>query len=173
VNLVTLDTNALIWGLKRECTPGQEDMLRRADLLLEELAHQESQLVLPTVSLAELMAPLGEPQRTTFSQKARERFLIVPFDARAAHFAPAIWQAREHSGKRTAGSRTCLKADALIIASGYAAGVRCFYSNDKRFRTLAESLEGVTAKDLPTHSQFLPGLTQREPRTPESPGPHD
>lgn len=157
MKFVTLDTNALIWGIKKECTPGQEDMLRRADLLLDHLSDEKVRLVLPAISFAELMAPLNEQERIEFARKVEEKFVIVPFDTRAAHFAPVLWQAhRSLAPSERIKSRRVLKADVLIIASAYAAGVRSFYSNDKGFRRLAKCLRGGIASDLPTHSEFLP-----------------
>jgi len=50
--------------------------------------------------------------------------------------------------------RQVLKADVQIVATAKVAGAGTFYSHDLKCRKLAVSA-GLTARDLPTHSQIL------------------
>lgn len=150
---VALDTQVLIWGMKDECTPGQEQMKERARILLLELDKDDAQVILPTVSLAELMAPMSDRQSSRFLAEAEERFVCVPFDSRSAYVAAKLWREHRKLPTKEQLKRTLLKADCHIIASAYTAGAREFFSHDANCRRLAKSL--MTAKDLPMFSEEM------------------
>ncbi len=149
---VLLDTQILIWGVLRQARESQHDVQRRALWLLHELAEQDAQIVLPTVVLAELMIPMNADQRARFCEAAHQQFIVVPLDTRAADTAAALWQAHRTLPEEDRTRRQVLKSDVLILASGYAAGVRTVYSHDRKFRRLAELLPDVRAHDLPRHA---------------------
>ena len=49
MSLVCFDSNFVVWGAKREATPGQEDKIDKAVLLLEQLEGQDKQIVVPSI----------------------------------------------------------------------------------------------------------------------------
>jgi predicted nucleic acid-binding protein len=148
-----LDTNALIWAIKDECTPGQEDMKRRAQLALRLIERDGMGVIIPTVALAELVTPMQDRVAGEFIAAAEERFVIAPLDTRAASIAAKLWRAHKKFREADRLKRTVLKADALIIASAYCAGASLFYSHDRACRKLAEVL--MQARDLPAHGEDL------------------
>jgi predicted nucleic acid-binding protein len=148
-----LDTNALIWAMKDECTPGQEDMKRRARLALREIERSKLGIVIPSIALAELVSPMSDRQAGDFIAAAEEQFLIAPFDARAASVAAKLWREHKKFPESEKLKRSILKADALIIASAHCAGAAVFYSHDRACRKLASTL--MDGRDLPDHAEEL------------------
>lgn len=150
---VAVETNVLIWGVKNQCTPGQESMKKRARQLLRVLEQEEASIIVPAISIAELMAPMSEAQRGRFLQVMEARFVCAPFNTRAASIAAKLWHEHKALPKKQQLTRTVLKADVFIIASAFAAGARVFYSHDAKCRALADKI--MIAHDLPTHPDTL------------------
>lgn len=50
MKLACLDTQVLIWAIKKEATAGQEEMIERASMLIDRLAKSEIKIVIPTIS---------------------------------------------------------------------------------------------------------------------------
>ncbi len=149
MELVLLDTQIVIWGVLRQAGEAQREFQRRARWLLHELENADTQIVLPTIVLSELMVPMSPEQRASFLETAREQFAVVPFDDRAADIAAGLWQKHRKLRKQDRTSRQVMKADVLILASAYAAGARVTYSHDRKCRRLAELLPDMVARDLP------------------------
>ena len=53
--VVCLDTMILIWGVKRESTPGQELKIKNAVAFLKDLEEQGAQIIIPAPVLAEVL----------------------------------------------------------------------------------------------------------------------
>jgi hypothetical protein len=46
VSLVCFDSNFVVWGVKRQATPGQEDNISKAVFLLDQLGGEDKQVVI-------------------------------------------------------------------------------------------------------------------------------
>jgi len=74
-------------------------------------------------------------------------------ECRTGHRGVDLGRAAEGQSGRGI-KRQVLKADVQIVATAKVAGAGTFYSHDLKCRKLAVSA-GLTARDLPTHSQIL------------------
>ena len=54
--MVVFDTNVLIWGIKRQSTAGQEQMIEKAVRLVEELDSKNTEIALPAMVIAEYLS---------------------------------------------------------------------------------------------------------------------
>jgi hypothetical protein len=158
---VAIDTMILIWGLKsthvkgaRPTTQDVRDLRRRSIILLDQLAASEETVFLPTVALAEFLLGVDPTDHGSVIADLQERFVVRPFDLPAMSWAARLWLMHRELPKAAQIGRVCLKADVMIVATAKAAGVSVFYSHESKVRKLAE-LAGMTAKDLPTHSENL------------------
>jgi hypothetical protein len=158
---VALDTMVLIWGGLRKVNPRSgshgahdADMERRSRILLRDLDEKKETVIVPVVTIAELLAPMDPNDHGAFIAAIQERFFCPPFDIRAASLAAKLWRYNRGLPSAEQISRTVLKADVLIIASVKVGGASVFYSHDANCRKLA-SHAGLVAKDLPTHSEDL------------------
>jgi predicted nucleic acid-binding protein len=78
-----------------------------------------------------------------------ERFLIEPFDARDAILAAELWnEGKSTREMKTRGSRVCLRADALIVATAKNHGATEFFTEDNDCFNMASKV--MVAKRLPT-----------------------
>ena len=108
-------------------------------------------VILPTIAISELLVPVPDAQRGQLAATLATRFVAAPFDIRAASIAAELWSKHKKlPSKDQYKKRDVLKADAMIVASAYAAGATEFYTCDKKCRKLAVLL-GMKSPDLPTH----------------------
>jgi len=137
--IVSLDSNTLIWGIRKK---GQPDKVRRATYLFAKLEEEEAQIIIPSVVLAEFVTPLETRQkREAVIAEMRKRFVIAPFDARDAAVAADLW----HYGKnkrqmKRANARVILRADTLIVATAYGYGAQIFYTDDDDCLNMAKKV---------------------------------
>ena len=60
---VCVDTNILIWYIKKECTKGQEDMLEKAEYLFDYFERSEILIVIPSLVVAELLGNVEDEEK--------------------------------------------------------------------------------------------------------------
>lgn len=148
---------AMIWGLKRlkgNPTPEAREMMRRAAILLADLAEAKEKIIVPAVVVTELLCGIPRDHHGEFVAELQRRFFCPPFDLRACALAAELWQQRPSSPQGPHSQRPLLKLDVMIVATAKVAGAGVFYSNDKQCRAFA-ALANLDARDLPTHSQNL------------------
>jgi predicted nucleic acid-binding protein len=141
--IVSLDSNTLVWGIRKKGLP---DKVRRARNLFAYLEEEEARIVIPSIVVTEFVTPLKTTkEREAVIAEMNKRFVIAPFDARAAAVAADLWhygkKAREkkHQMKQI-GARMCLRADTLIIATVHAQGVQVFYTDDDNCYDMARRI---------------------------------
>lgn len=143
----------LIWWVRKDCTPGQEDMLERTRWLMNRLEEEGTDIMLSSVSLAEFLRGSSPDQAENQFRIIRENFLVQPFDAMAAQqVASAFGQAisiGEYVERKTA-----MKADILIVGTALAHGADVIYSHDRGLRKLAGKA-GLQAEDIPAFGNSL------------------
>jgi predicted nucleic acid-binding protein len=78
---VCVDTNMLIWYIKKQCTQGQEDCLEKAEYLFDYLSSKGITTVIPSIVLAELLGTVDDDDlRETYFDFISANFEIVQFD---------------------------------------------------------------------------------------------
>lgn len=158
---VCLDTQILIWGIKKECKAGQEHMIERTGAFLQHLQETHATILVPTVVLGELLVPLAEEgRRRRFVAAIQAGFQVIPFDGQAAlHFAE-IWQAKKAAGvfaqarEQHGATRHEMKADSMIVATAVAHDATILYSEDEALRTFAAGF--IQVQDIPEINRQLP-----------------
>lgn len=149
--ICALDTQTLIYFLEPKAA--NQELCRRAKLLIDELDAQQAQVLVPTIVVAELLVPIDMNEHGKFLSALTRRFVMPAFDVRAASVAD-LWRRRltvvEPAKK---GDRAIIKADVMIIATAHAAGATTFYSNDTTCRKIASLV--MRAQGLPTHSEDM------------------
>ena len=160
-SIVVLDTQILIWGgLRRQITgvdltsENVPDKQKRAAGLLSDLTLAKARVMIPTVTIAELLCPVDIAQHGNFLAALTQRFLCPPFDLPATWVAAQLWRHNRDMPKADQVARLLVKADMQIIATAKIHGARFFFTDDKGCRKLAEHA-GLNAKPLPTHSLDL------------------
>ena len=78
--MVCLDTHVIIWGIKEEASPGQENMVQRAKSYIRHQVNQGVDLMIPAPVVAEAVVKLTTCIRTIIESS----FFIPAFDSPAA-----------------------------------------------------------------------------------------
>lgn len=146
--LVGVDTQTLVWALDeiKSDNPGKE---QRALWLMRYLTEVKAQVVISTVVIGELLVRVDSFKHPEFVASLERRFLVVPYNVRAASKAAADYARMEDlkdSGQPDA--RKCFKADLMIVAQAWESGATHFFSDDGRCRKMASRM-GIEARPLP------------------------
>ncbi|MDX1521753.1 MAG: PIN domain-containing protein [Anaerolineae bacterium] len=150
MKLVCFDTQVMIWGIKGEATPGQEDMISKSQYLIKKCDDEKIQVLIPSIVVAELLSGTKPEKHKDIFQVIQKRFIVQPFDARCSVQYAKIWQAKKRVSqelKEEGATRAEIKADCMIIATTVVNQAVCIYTHDRPLRRLAQGF--VDARDLP------------------------
>jgi predicted nucleic acid-binding protein len=152
--IVALDTNILIWGIKSKHSrrgnprqPNLVDLQRRSAILLDILDQNKDRIVIPTITVAELLIGVKPAAHVEFITELQERFFCPSFDIRACAVAADLWLRHKELPKSEQLQRAILSSDVKIIATAKVAGAEVIYSHEPKFRRLASTI--IRAEDLP------------------------
>ncbi len=104
---VTIDTNILIWGIRKVATAGQECMINKATDLITRLRDTDDTVVLTAVTVGEFLAGADDETAKNEFETIQATFQILPFDGKAARIAAKLWRDRikHHVAQKTGSSR--------------------------------------------------------------------
>ena len=156
--LICLDTQILIWGIRKHAELGQEGNSPRAENLIEILTRSKDNIIIPSIVCAEACAAVPDDRIQSFMREMQRQFPIIPFDANAAYHYRTIYQT--HKGNRqelTADGykRPSMFADMKIVATALACRASSIYSEDPHLPKIAngfievKSMPPVPPKQLP------------------------
>ncbi len=134
-----IDTHILLWGIKRQATPGQEDMVPRAEWLLKDLKARRIPIMVPSVVLSEYLFQTPLDDQDVEADVITSNFFVAPFDTPAAKIAAQIYSSKViHQIRDKMGiPRQVLHADVKIVATAIAHGAVRIYTLDDHYRDLA------------------------------------
>jgi len=140
---VIIDSHIFIWGIKGQATEGQEANINRAKDLIEYLASNKYQILIPVPQLVELISILPVSEQDKTRQFFDDNFMVCPFDelagikcAELLHLSltdPEIKQLQKEGEI----PKNRIKYDCMIVATGIVRGVSKIYSEDADFKRFA------------------------------------
>lgn len=143
-----IDSNIFIWGIKQQ---GNQNMIDRASHLFKLMDEQKSFLMIPTVVIAEVLAPEPLEKHAVIMDKIGKGTIIADFDMRAASVYGHLFLNRIEELKKVANQigvdNQKMKIDHLIIASAMAQGANCIYSHDEGLKAFGQKY--IDVRDLP------------------------
>lgn len=149
--IICIDSHAIIWGIKGQATPGQEEMNERAEWLFQWADQNEHEIVIPTVVISEVLAPENPGARAFFLETMSKSFIIATFDTRAALKYAEILHGRLKEvvalANETGTVRQKMKIDHLIIATALVNGASVIYSYDDGLKKFAAGY--IDVKEFP------------------------
>ncbi|CAZ98718.1 type II toxin-antitoxin system VapC family toxin [Zobellia galactanivorans] len=78
---VCLDTNILVWYIKRQATKGQEGFIPKVDYLFKHFEKKNITIVIPSIVLAELLGSVAdEDKRDEYFDYLNSNFEIAQYD---------------------------------------------------------------------------------------------
>jgi predicted nucleic acid-binding protein len=168
--LVTIDTHILIWAVKQEASPGQDEMIPRAQAFLDWIERNSHRLALTAEVIGEFLCGGTEEQRLEQLQQFQGKIPILDYNTNAAAIAARIRSSPEfiQQLKTDGKTRACVLADIAIVATAKAHGVERIYSHDAGMRKAATRCN-LSAMDLPTLEQLQQQApSPRERRSPRT-----
>lgn len=159
---VCVDTQTIVWGVRRLATPGQEDMIPRAVALFEKCERDGHLVIIPTIVLGELLAAVPLDNHPEFVRLIQRRFLVAPFDAAAALVYGRLWQAHKaevipHAKEEIVElTRAEIKADHMIAAVAVARRCDQLCTADKALVRFAQRHVPILhLSDVPVQASLL------------------
>ena len=92
--MVCLDTHVIIWGIKEEASPGQENMVQRAKSYIRHQVNQGVDLMIPAPVVAEALIRGEVDDLRTIRTIIESSFFIPAFDSPAAFLAAELERSR-------------------------------------------------------------------------------
>ena len=152
--ILCIDSQIFIWGIKKQCTDGQENMIERAEYFFKWADKEKHHILIPTVVIAEILAPEPVEKHAELMNIISENFIIGNFDILCAiryarllnqKFADLKLFAKDNGIRREK-----MKADFMIVATALACNAHQIYSNDAHIVKYGKGL--IQVNDVP----FLP-----------------
>ena len=148
--MLSVDTNIVIWGIKRQATSNRQHMIAKAIAFFEACQRDGTPIMLPAHALAEYLVDFDDAGRHASLAVMEKAFFIAPFDARAAVVASRLKQRKEAVAgvmRQFGVTRQTVTSDIAIIATSAAAGASRLISEDAQVLELAKGV--IVAERLP------------------------
>src|SRR5436190_9570769 len=117
---ICIDSHPIIWGIKKQATTGQEDMVAKAEYFFHWVDEEKHDVIIPTIVVAEILAPEPVTIQSQYLEILNGKFILADFDSRAALKYAQIMHGRFDEAKRIATEqgrfRQEMKIDHLIVA---------------------------------------------------------
>jgi len=153
--MVTFDTTFLTLMFLERATHPIPDAAQRVNELLLDLSGAGTQVLIPTPSLSEILVKMGEAKPNILETlKKTTRFIIAPFDERAAIELAAMTDAAIKRGDKRNGSKATwakVKFDRQIVAISKINQISIVYSDDDGVRAIGtrEGMRVLGVGDIP------------------------
>ncbi len=158
-DIVCVDTHILIWGIKKEASQGQEQMIQLANDFLQSLDKEKVITIVPSVVIGELLLRIFPENHDEFISQFSQDFLVAPYDILAASFSAKVWQKNKTEGtienirnENTSVNREIIKIDCQIIGIALAQKANCIYSYDPHIIKLATDF--IETKSISENNQL-------------------
>jgi len=141
---VCIDSNFLIWGVKKQASPTQEDMKEKAALFFEQSRLDKVDLLIPTAVITEILAPEPLEKHQEILKIISRGFIIADYDLRVAQKSAELIFKKISDLKAYCDennlARDKMKFDHVIVATAIVYGCTCVYSDDPHIRKLCNGL---------------------------------
>lgn len=162
--VVCLDSQVVVWGVKKQCRPGQEQMIVKAEWLIKELEEQKAIAIIPAPAMAELLSPLNDDEANDFMDLVKDVFRVPSFDMAAARMCAKLFTERNRDPsirvyrKEREITRETMKFDLQIVSIAIVNGCDCIYSEDPDIAKFA----GTAIKVLTVPPVYVQGQMDLE-----------
>lgn len=138
---ICIDSNIVVWGVKKVSTTGQEDMIPLAEGFLDNLKKENAILLIPSPVITEILTPVPISDRAVLAEKINRIFRVLPIDTITAIKASELWHNTKnwkeiYKKKGQDGMKNRFKYDILIAAAAIVRNVDYFYTHDDDLITL-------------------------------------
>lgn len=155
-DVVCLDTNIIVWGVKGISEPSQKGNIPKAEFLLRKLQEHQSKIIIPSIVLSELLVTVPPEKQPAFIEAIYKLGAVPQYGVREALYFAKFWRTKKETAKGAEISRREMKMDFMIIGTALAHGANCIYTHDIGLKKIAEDIIPVKGlSDLPPHQGEL------------------
>ena len=150
--MVCLDTHVIIWGIKEEAAPSQENMVQRAKSYIKHQVSQGVDLMIPAPVVAEALIRGEVDHLRTIRTIIEKSFFISAFDSPAAFLAAELERSRGVVELLEEGQvpRSHIRIDTQIAAIAITQNADMIISHDPHMCTVAQDrIQVVEIPDIP------------------------
>lgn len=150
--MVCLDTHVIIWGIKEEASPGQENMVQRAKSYIKHQVNQGVDLIIPAPVVAEALIRGEVDHLRTIRTIIERSFFVAAFDSPAAFLAAELERSREVDELFQKGHvpRSHIRIDTQIAAIAITQKAEMIISHDPYMHTVAQNrIQVIEIPDIP------------------------
>lgn len=145
---ICFDTNIVIWGIKNECTEGQEDLKEKAKNYINFLNKDSSvKIIIPVIVISEAMIKIPYDKRLDFIHLLQKSFEISVYDIACSLRFAEVWDKKKGIDKSITNFRDEVKADYQILATALVNSAHCIITHDKNLQKFAEGI--ISATEIP------------------------
>lgn len=140
MTVVCLDTNIIVFGaLSRGRNPEGQNFIEMSRALLRDIEKKRHEVLLPTVSVGELLVPIPEQLHSGELEKLGQKWRVVDYDVMAAaqfarmrHAKLTNRALRELRGGDPSATKNQQIADVMLAATAIVNGAETLYTTDER-----------------------------------------
>lgn len=142
-NLVMIDSQIFVWGIKGYATDGQEAKIEQAKNFIDWLSENDYKILLPTPMMTELLSAVPKSEQPKVKAYFDKNFVVAPFDSIAAEKCGELINiclndpVRKLAAIENRVSRHELKFDCLLVSIAITKRVSKIYSDDKHLKKFA------------------------------------
>jgi predicted nucleic acid-binding protein len=144
---VCIDSNIIVWGLKKTSSDSQVHMIERAESFFEYLDKNKFDVIIPSIVITEILMPEPLDTHSKYLEIFKNKFIIGNFDARVASKCAELMHNKysdfQHFRKENNIRKDKMKFDFAIVATAIEYGASCIYSHDPHLKSFAENLINV------------------------------
>ncbi len=146
--VVCLDTHILIWGIKKQASSSQVNMIERTINFLNWLQNERQTVIVPSPVLAEFLMRVPSHDHEKVIRSIKSNFIVPSFDTAATSIYAQIWQKNNNNGFPSENSsRERAKTDSMIIAIAVVNKAKILYSEDSGLQKYAKGF--IETRDIP------------------------
>lgn len=142
--MIAIDSQVLIWAIKRTASENRVHMIPRAVALVAELERTRERIMIPSLVASEFLVRYEETERGSALAKLQTLFFVAPFDAKAAWLAAKMFADKASWDKSRVDdgyTRQWIKTDIAILATAMAHDASAMYIEDEPLFNLATNLK--------------------------------
>lgn len=142
-NIVCLDSQIVIWGIKNQSSSGQVVMIERTREFLDQLDEKGIQVLIPTIVIAEILIPEPLDNQIKILNIITEHFIVgdltIPIAQKFAQLFSENKDLRDLLKEQENLRKDKMKFDHIIIATALHYGASCIYSYDPHLKSFANN----------------------------------
>jgi predicted nucleic acid-binding protein len=157
--LICIDANIIIWGIKRQATGGQENMIKRAEQFFKWVDQSGHDILVPSIVLAEILIAEPPEKRAKFLEILSRSFTIGSFDVACSLKCAEILHGKVKEASdlsKGLGGKQKMKVDKMIIATALRYNAGCIYTHDGGLSAFAKDL--IPTRELPPEQMTIDSL---------------